>query len=91
MLFRSISVLSGLALLTSDIETFWESKIFWVKMLLVFFLLANGAMMQGVEKKLAIDSSPTSPYWGRLRTNAIASIALWLTVTFAGLTLLNFA
>lgn len=87
----TITILSGLAMLTSDLETFLGSWIFWVKMLMVVVLLANGARMQSVEKQLALDSSAASPHWPRLRTNAIASIALWLSITLAGLALLNFA
>jgi uncharacterized membrane protein len=87
----AIIVVSGLALLTSDLETFWGSWIFWVKMTLVVLLLANGAQMQAIEKKLAADPSATSPQWGRLRTSAVASITLWLSVTLAGLGLLNYA
>jgi uncharacterized membrane protein len=87
----TITILSGLAMLTSDLETFLGSWIYWVKMLMVVLLLVNGAQMQNVETKLALDSSPASPHWARLRTNAIASITLWLSVTLAGIALLNFA
>ena len=87
----AIIVLSGLAMLFSDLEAFWGSRIYWVKMIMVAVLLANGAQMTSVEKKLAEDSSATSPHWSRLRTSAIASIALWLSITLAGLALVNFA
>src|SRR5258708_28580880 len=87
----TITILSGLAMLTSDLETFLASWIYWVKMVMVVLLLVNGAQMQNVEKKLAVDSSAASPHWARLRTSAIASIALWLSVTLAGIALLNFA
>jgi uncharacterized membrane protein len=87
----TVTVLSGLAMLASDFETFWGSWIYWVKMLLVVILLINGAQMQSVEKKLAVDSTAGSPHWRRLRTSAIASITLWLSVTLAGLALVNFA
>ena len=87
----TIIVLSGLAMLTSDLETFWGSWIYWVKMTLVVLLLANGAQMLVIEKKLREDSTPGSPHWKRLRTSSIASIALWLSVTLAGFALLNYA
>jgi uncharacterized membrane protein len=87
----AIIVVSGLAMLTSDLETFWGSWIYWVKMILVVLLLANGAQMLGIEKKLREDSSAGSPHWLRLRTSAIASLTLWLSVTLAGIALLNYA
>ena len=87
----TIIVLSGLAMLTSDIETFWGSWIYWVKMVLVVLLLANGAQMLGIEKKLREDPAAASPQWKRLRTSAVASLTLWLSVTLAGLALLNYA
>jgi uncharacterized membrane protein len=86
----TVTVLSGLAMLASDLETFWGSWIYWVKMLLVIVLLANGAQMQSVEKKLRANVADAA-HWSRLRFNAIASISLWLSVTLAGLALLNYA
>ena len=84
-------IVSGLLLLAADIETFWGSWIYWVKMVLVAMLLANGARMQSVENKLRDDSSAASPYWSSLRSSALASMTLWLTVTLAGVALLNYA
>jgi hypothetical protein len=87
----TVIVISGLAMLTSDLETFWGSWIFWTKMVLVVLLLANGQRMLTIEKALATDSGPTSRHWGRLRSAAVASIGLWLTITLAGLALVNFS
>jgi hypothetical protein len=87
----TLSVISGLAMFAADVETFWGSWIFWVKMILVAILLANGARMLGVENKLRADPAATSPQWAKLRFNAITSIGLWLTTTLAGLALLNYA
>src|SRR5262249_31006791 len=47
-----VTVISGLMMFAADVETFWGSWIFWVKMGLVAILLGNGALMMGVEKKL---------------------------------------
>jgi uncharacterized membrane protein len=86
-----ITIVSGVAMLASDFETFWGSWIYWTKMALVALLLINGSRMLSVEKGLAADSSGTSPHWGRLRSNAITSITLWLATTLAGLALLNYS
>jgi uncharacterized membrane protein len=87
----TVTIISGLLMLASDFETFWGSWIYWAKMALVVMLLINGARMLTVEKGLAADSSGASPYWGRLRSNAVMSITLWLATTLAGFALLNFA
>jgi hypothetical protein len=87
----ALIVISGLAMLASDIETFWGSPIFWTKMALIVLLLVNGQRMLGIEKSLATDSAPISVHWGRLRSSAVISMTLWLTVTLAGLALVNFA
>jgi uncharacterized membrane protein len=86
-----ITLLSGAMLAAADLGTFWGSWIYWVKMLLVVLLLANGARMQSVEKRLHEDPVATSPHWGSLRTTAITSLVLWISITFAGVALLNYA
>jgi hypothetical protein len=87
----TVVVLSGLALLTSDIETFWGSWIYWLKMALVAVLLLNGYRMTRIEKALEIDPSETSSSWTALHRTAVASLALWFATTFVGVALANFA
>ena len=82
---------SGVALLASDIETFWGSWIFWTKMALVVLLLLNGLMMTRTERSLETEAGETSPHWGALRRSATASLALWFTITLAGVALANLA
>ena len=86
-----VTIVSGVIMFTTDIETYWGSWIFWVKMVLVAILLANGARMLAVEKKLRVNPAVTAPEWGTLRMNAISSIALWLVIAFAGIALINYA
>jgi uncharacterized membrane protein len=86
-----VSILSGLALLASDLETFWGSWIFWLKMALVVLLLANGGIMTRIERALRANPGNTDDDWRRLRNVAIASATLWLTITLAGVALTNFA
>lgn len=87
----TIVVLSGFALLASDIETFFGSWIFWVKMGIVVLLLINGAIMTAVETSLARDASETSPYWRKLHRTAMSSLVLWFVITALGLALVNFS
>ena len=84
-------VLSGVALLASDFETFWGSWIFWLKMGLVAVLLLNGLRMTRIESALELDPTETSPKWRDLHRTAVASLALWFVTTFVGVALANFA
>lgn len=85
----TIVVVSGLALLASDIESFFGSWIFWTKMGLVALLLLNGLRMTRIEAALRSDASEASPHWSRLRSTAITSLVLWFIITAFGVSLVN--
>ncbi len=85
----ALSFMSGIALFAADIETFFGSWIFWLKMGLIALLLANGAVMNRCERTLRVHGGDADAAWRRLRTVAITSLALWLTITLAGMALLN--
>lgn len=87
----ALSVITGVLLFASDVETFMVSWIFWVKMALVLLLLVNGLMMTRAERTLAVDASEGAAAWGRLRAAAIASMALWYVITLFGVLLVNAA
>ena len=87
----TLVVVSGFLLLTADIEAFFGSPVYWVKMVLVILLLANGYWMTKAEQALRADPSDDSPAWSRLHRAAIRSLVLWFTVTLAGITLVNMA
>ena len=87
----TVVVASGLLLLGADIEAFFGSWVYWIKMVLVILLLANGWQMTRIEQQLRMDSSEESPAWGRLHRVAVRSLALWFTITLAGITLVNVA
>ena len=84
-------VVSGVALLASDFETFWGSWIYWLKMVLVAVLLINGYQMTRVEQALELDPSEGSPKWSVLHRTALTSLTLWFATTFVGIALANFA
>jgi uncharacterized membrane protein len=86
-----LSFVSGIALLAADLETYFGSPIFWVKMGLIAILLVNGALMTRTERVLRTSGAGTDAQWRRLRTIAITSLALWLTITLAGMALMNLA
>ena len=87
----TIVVASGVALLASDIETFFGSWVFWTKMGLVALLLLNGLQMTRIEAALRRDASDASPHWPQLRRTAITSLVLWFVITAFGVTLVNLA
>ena len=87
----AVSFVSGLLLVASEIDNFPTSWIFWVKMGFILILLINGARMRSVERAMAGAGVNTDADWARLHTAAIASITLWLTVTFLGVALSKFA
>jgi hypothetical protein len=84
-----VVVVSGLALLAADIETFFGSWIFWTKMALVALLLLNGLGMLRAEVSLEKDAGQASPAWGALRRGSIVSLALWFIITALGVAIVN--
>ncbi len=86
--------LSGIAMLTSDLGTFVESPVLWVKLGLVTLLVLNGVILERTESALRLlpsRGSDDAGLWGRLRFNAITSLALWSATLVAGITLTNAA
>ena len=81
--------LSGVLLFLSDVETFWTSPVYWIKMTLVAALLVNGWLMTRTEAALASAVDGAAAPWGRLRAHAWSSAALWLTTMLAGVALAN--
>lgn len=82
---------SGLALVTSDIETFWSSPIYWTKMALVLALLANGFMMNRAEAALSRDDVAETRGWRALHRTAVRSLGLWFLITALGIALVNYS
>jgi uncharacterized membrane protein len=86
-----VLLLSGVAMLAADLDTFLGSWVFWLKMALIIALLANGARMTRLERALARPAGAAADQWRRLRGNAITSLALWLTITLLGVILTSVA
>jgi hypothetical protein len=86
----AVSIISGLALVAAEIDNFPTSWIFWVKMAFIVILLVNGLRMKSIESSMA-RNGPSQADWVRLRTVALSSISLWLTITFLGVALSKFS
>ena len=89
----ALSLLSGLAMLAADLDTFLGSWVFWAKMAMIVLLLANGLVMTRAESSLrsAGDGAAAEKHWRRMRVASITSVTLWLVITFAGVALTNIA
>lgn len=87
----ALSLVSGLALFAADLETYYGSWIFWLKMGFIVLLLVNGARMTRTERALRVGGANADAEWRRLHTAALTSLALWLTITLAGVALMNLA
>jgi hypothetical protein len=77
---------SGLLLLGADLETYLYSTVFWVKMVMVGLLLANGVLLVETGRHAQAGDDRA---WPRLRYGAMASIVLWFVTTLLGAALPN--
>jgi hypothetical protein len=77
----SLVVASGLMMLTSDIESFLASRTYWIKMLLVLTLAANGFAITRIEAKLQPEAEAG---WGALELTSRLSYTLWFAIVLAG-------
>lgn len=89
LLGLGLTLASGLLMFAADVETFAASRVFWVKMLLVALLLANGAVMARTETTLRAGSAVADRGWRVLRASAYCSLTLWLAAALAGTLLMN--
>ena len=87
----ALSVVTGLLLFASDVETYFVSWIFWTKMGLIVLLLANGYGMTRTESALRSAPADAEPGWRRMRFAALASLVLWFVIALAGVALVNAA
>jgi Family of unknown function (DUF6644) len=86
-----VVVISGIALVTADLETFFESGLYWTKMALVAVLLVNGYVMTRAEHALRQNAADDAPQWKTLHRVAVSSLTLWLVIAAFGVALANFS
>jgi len=83
----ALIVLSGLLLLAANLDTYWQSRLFWIKTGFVVLLLANGAFIVRAEHRAATSNDAAA--WTRLSFGAVASLCLWMLITLLGAGLPN--
>lgn len=86
----ALSLVSGVLMFLSDVETFLGSVFFWIKLVCVGLLLVNGYFMTRTEQALAA-AGENEALWARMRTIALVSATLWLVTTLAGVVLKEYA
>lgn len=86
----TLSFVSGLLMILSDVTTFLGAMLFWVKIGLVALLLANGFLLTRTERAL-LTASNTDALWHRMRTLSVVSAVLWLATTLSGVVLMQFS
>ncbi|MGE5760303.1 MAG: hypothetical protein ACM37V_08080 [Gemmatimonadota bacterium] len=72
---------SGFLLMSTELETFATSTVFWTKMGLVALLLGNGLLRMRAEATLRQGGAAG---WGRLRRTSVVSLVLWFLILLAG-------
>jgi hypothetical protein len=80
---------SGFLLFAADIETFARSGVFWLKMLLLALLLANGWLLSHTETTMRLTTPDSPALWARLRLISSISVGLWLALILAGTLLMT--
>jgi hypothetical protein len=78
----ALMALTGALMATADLETFLNSRLFWIKMLIVGLLLLNGGGLVLSERAAARSSGDRD--WVRLRMASAVSVVLWLSALLAG-------
>lgn len=79
-----LALTSGFLLFAADLEHYSASPVFWVKMVLLAALLANGFVLKRTEETLNAGRQDSPKLWGRLWKISASSLVLWLAVILAG-------
>jgi hypothetical protein len=82
----AVVIASGLLLLAADLDTYLDSRVFWLKMGLVLLLMLNGGLLAGASRRVAGGSDRA---WRWLRTASLVSLCLWFATTLLGAALPN--
>ena len=65
-----IMMVSGVLMFLADVETFWDLRVFWIKMGLIALLLTNGLMMRRAERLASLFRARA---WAGLKASSVIS------------------
>jgi hypothetical protein len=82
----AVVLISGFLLLGADLDTYLESRLFWIKMAGVLLLAINGAV---IKRTTPVSGTGNERAWRTLRAAAFISIASWTVITLLGAALPN--
>jgi hypothetical protein len=90
----TVMFVTGIAMALADVENFFASPVFWIKILLVAALCINGFVLQRTELGLRradddVQTDAMPGQWRRMRTLSVFSITLWIATFVAGSVLTN--
>ena len=89
LMAMALLFLTGVLMVTSDVATFLNSPVLWVKLGLVTLLVLNGVVLERTETSVRRGDEKSS--WRKLRVAAMCSIGLWILTLVAGTVLVNAA
>lgn len=84
----ALTLLSGVLLMAADLATYLVAPLFWIKMVLIVALLANGLRLQRAETRLRLGDARSERLWRTLAKSARWSLALWFGALLLGTALL---
>ena len=76
-------LISGVLMFAADLEVYATSVVFWLKMVLIALLLANGARLYKAGARL-LQHGDDEVDWRKLGSSARISLGLWVAVTIVG-------
>jgi hypothetical protein len=82
----AVVVVSGLLLMAADVDAYFASTAFWIKMALVVALVVNGAVLVRTSDRIAASDTRAVR---RMRVVSMASLTLWFATTLLGAVLPN--
>ena len=77
-----VVAVTGVLMTAADWSTFEVSRLFWIKMVLVALLLANGGALVAAERGYADGANVEK--WRRVILASGASVLLWLVILWVG-------